>query len=64
MKNPCTHIFFTYNNRNQSIFNREEKSLHLQFFDLIGNFHIDWKDSERILKDVVTIKDEFQSVRI
>ena len=36
-KNVPTY-FFTYNSRNQFIFNREEKSLHLHFFDLVGNF--------------------------
>ena len=35
---------------------RKEKSLHLHFFDLVGNFKIDWKESERILKDVAEIK--------
>ena len=62
-KNVPTY-FFTYNSRNQFIFNREEKSLHLHFFDLVGNFQIDWKESERILKDVTEIKDKFQSVTI
>jgi len=52
------------NNRNRFIFNREEKSLHLHFFDLVGNFQIDWKESERILKDVVKIKDKNQSVML
>jgi len=33
-------------------------------FDLVGNFKIDWKESERILKDVTEIKDKFQSVTI
>ena len=56
--------FFTYNSRNRFIFNRKEKSLHLHFFDLIGNFQIDWKESERILRDVVKIMDKFQSVTI
>ena len=62
-KNIPTY-FFTYNSRNQFIFNREEKNLHLHFFDLVGNFQIDWKESERILKDVTEIKDKFQSVTI
>ena len=30
-------------------------------FDLVGNFQIDWKESERILKDVTEIRDKFQS---
>jgi len=54
-KNVPTY-FFTYNNRNQFIFNREEKGLYLHFFDLVGNFKIDWKESEQILKDVTEIK--------
>jgi hypothetical protein len=51
---------FTYNNHNQFIFNQEEKSLHLYFLHLVGNFQIDWKESERILKDVTEIRDEFK----
>jgi hypothetical protein len=31
---------FTYNNHNQFIFNQEEKSLHLYFLHLVGNFQI------------------------
>ncbi len=61
---PMPTYFFTYNSRNRFIFNREEKSLHLHFFDLISNFQIDWKESERILKDIVKIRDKFQSVII
>ena len=49
---PVATYFLTYNSRNQFIFNRKEKSLHLHFFDLVGNFHIDWKESEQILKNV------------
>ena len=51
---------FTYNNHNQFIFNQEEKSLHLYFLHLVSNFQIDWKESERILKDVTEIRDEFK----
>ena len=51
-KNVPTY-FFTYNSRNRFILNREEESPHLHFFDLVGNFKIDWKESERILKDYV-----------
>ena len=29
-----------------------EKEDPFHFFDLVGNFKIDWKESERILKDV------------
>jgi len=34
------------------------------FFDLISNFQINWKESGRILKDAVKIRDKFQSVTI
>lgn len=34
------------------------------FFDLVGNFQIDWKESERILRDVTAIKNKFQSTTI
>ena len=61
---PVPTYFFTYNSRNQFIFNRKEKSLHLYFLHLVGNFQIDWKESERILRDVVKIRDKFQSVTI
>ncbi len=54
-KNVPTY-FFTYNSRNQFIFNRKEKSLHLHFLHLVGNFQIDRKESKRILKDVTEIK--------
>ena len=56
--------FFTYDSQNRFIFHREEKSLHLHFFDLIGNFKMNWKESERILRDVVKIRDKFQSIPI
>jgi hypothetical protein len=59
---PISTYFFTYDSRNRFVFNREEKSLWLNFFDLMGNFHIDWKESERILKGAVKIKDKFQSI--
>ena len=61
---PVPTYFFTYNSRNRFIFNREEKSLHLHFFNLVGNFKIDWKESELILRDVVEIRDKFQGVTI
>ncbi len=32
------------------------------FLHLVGNFQIDWKESERILRDIVKITDEFKSV--
>ena len=31
--------------------------LRLNFFDLVGNFKIDWEESERILKGVKRIED-------
>ncbi|MBW1794791.1 MAG: hypothetical protein JRF30_10350 [Deltaproteobacteria bacterium] len=49
---PVPTCFFTYDSHNRFIFHREEKSLWLNSFDLVGNFRIDWKESERILKDV------------
>jgi hypothetical protein len=57
---PIATYFFTYDSRNRFVFNRVEKSLHLHFFDLVGNFHIDWKESERILADVTKIRDKFK----
>ena len=63
-ESPVPTYFFTYNSRNNFVFVREETSLWLNFFDLVGNFKIDWKESERILKDVVKIEDEFRSVMI
>ena len=56
-ENPIPTCFFTYSSRNQFIFNREEKSLCLKSAYLTGNFHIEWKESERILKDVYRIRD-------
>jgi len=50
--------FFTYDSINRFIFDREEKNLWLNFFDLVGNFKIDWKERERILKDVTEIRDK------
>ena len=38
---PVPTYFFTYNSRNQFVFNRKEKSLHLYFLHLVGNFQID-----------------------
>ncbi len=57
---PIATYFFTYDSHNRFIFSREEKSLHLHFFDLVGNFHIDRKESGRILKDVIKIRDKFK----
>jgi|GEM_PF-1555079 len=51
-ENPVPTYFFIYDSQNRFIFHREEESLWLNSFDLVGNFHIDRKESERILKDV------------
>ena len=56
--------FFTYDSQNRFNLHREEKSLWLNFFDLVGNFWTDREESEGILKDVVKIRDKFQSVTI
>lgn len=56
-ESPVPTYFFTYNSFNRFIFDREEKNMWLNFFDLVGNFQIDWKESERILKNVTEIKD-------
>ena len=55
---PVPTYFFTYNHRNQFNFNREEISLWLRFFDLVGNFKIDWEESERILENVKKIEEK------
>lgn len=57
-QNPVPTYFFTYDSHNSFIFNREEKGLCLNFFDLVGNFHIDGKESERVLKDVKRIEEK------
>jgi hypothetical protein len=48
--------FFTYDSHNHFIFNRKEKGLCLNFFDLVGNFHIDSKESQQILEGVKRIQ--------
>jgi len=55
-ENPMPTYFFTYNSRNQFVFNREEKNLSLNSIHLVGNFQIDWEESKRILKDVKMIE--------
>jgi len=55
-QDPVPTCFFTYDSRNRFIFHREEKSLWLNFFDLVGNFKIDWQESKGILKDVNRIE--------
>lgn len=57
-ENPVPTCFFTYDSRNEFIFNRKEESLWLNSSHLVGNFQIDWKESERILKDVGRIERE------
>jgi hypothetical protein len=51
-ENPVPTYFFTYNGRNQFVFNQEEINLWVNSIHLVGNFQIDWKESERILKNV------------
>lgn len=58
---PVPTYFFTYDSQNRFIFNRKEKSLWLNFFDLVGNFKIDQKESWRILEGVNKIKDRFKT---
>ncbi|MCK4388750.1 MAG: hypothetical protein KAV83_00755 [Desulfobacterales bacterium] len=53
---PIPTYFFTYDSQNHFIFDRKENSLWLNFFDLVGNFWIDRKDSEGILRDVKKIE--------
>jgi hypothetical protein len=48
--------FFTYDSHNSFVFDRKEDILWLNFFDLVCNFHIGRKESERILKDVKRIE--------
>ncbi|RZB36883.1 MAG: hypothetical protein SRB2_01683 [Desulfobacteraceae bacterium Eth-SRB2] len=56
-EHPVPTYFFTYDSHNNFVFIREETSLWLNFFDLVGNFKIDGKESERILRGVVNIRD-------
>lgn len=49
--------FFTYDASNSFTFNREENSLWLNYFDLIGNFRIEREESKRIIEKVGRIKD-------
>ena len=57
-ESPVPTYFFTYDSRNRFILQREEKSLWLNFFDLVGNFHIDRKESEQILKSASRIEEK------
>lgn len=49
--------FFTYDSRNNFVFDRKENSLWLNFFDLIGNFKIEREESEGILRGVNRIEE-------
>lgn len=53
---PVPTYLFTYDSCNRFIFNRKEKSLWLNFFDLVGNFHMGRKESQEILKGVIKIE--------
>jgi len=55
---PVSTYFFTYDSRNNFIFQRNEESLWFNFMELTGNFKIDLDESERILKEVVENKEE------
>jgi hypothetical protein len=55
-EHPVSTYFFTYDSHNSFVFDRKEDSLWLNFFDLVGNFHIDRKESKGILKDVKRIE--------
>jgi len=52
IEKPVSTYIFRYDSKNQFIFHREEKSLWLNFSDLIGNFKIDRKESKCILDGV------------
>lgn len=60
-KNVPTY-FFTYDSRNNFVFVREETSLWLNFFDLVGNFKIEREESKRILEGVDKISNRQLSV--
>jgi hypothetical protein len=55
-ENPVPTYFFTYDSHNCFVFNRKEESLWLNSVDLVGNFHIDWEKSQRVLKNVGKIE--------
>ncbi len=57
-ESPAPTYFFTYDSLNRFIFDREEKNLRLNFFDLVGNFKINREESHRILKDVAEIRNK------
>ena len=51
-------FFFSYDSGNNFVFIREETSLWLNFFDLIGNFKMDRQESQRILEGVGKISNK------
>lgn len=55
-ESPVPTYFFTYDRRNNFVFDRKENSLWLSSSDIVGNFKMDWKESERILKGVKRIE--------
>ena len=55
-ENPVPTYFFTYDSQNRFTCHLEEESLWLNFSDLVGNFRIDWEESEGILRDVKRIE--------
>lgn len=55
--NPIPTYFYDYDTNNNFKFKRKEDSLWLNHFDLIGNFQIDFEESNGILKQAHLIKD-------
>lgn len=62
-ESPVPTYFFTYDSRNNFVFVREETSLWLNFFDLVGNFKIDRQESQRILEGVGKISNRKLSLQ-
>ncbi len=62
-ESPMPTYFFTYDSRNNFVFVREETSLWLNFFDLVGNFKIDRQESQRILEGVGKISNRKLSLQ-
>ena len=57
---PVSTYVFSYDSKNRFIFHREEKSLRLNFSNLIGNFKIDREESKSILDGVDEILDNWR----
>ena len=55
---PVPTYFFTYDKQNRFVLDRHEKSLWLNFYDLVGNFQIDHEESRKILRDVRRIESQ------